>query len=115
MYDAGTDNVGACNVYNDPQAAGGAFELARSSTPTTFFGCAQVGGAPKIDCKWPAQNRKSVQQKPGTGTGHAATTPDYVGIYVKALHRYYTGLFGSAVTITDQSIGKIEPETFTTL
>ena len=56
-----------------------------------------------------------MQQKPGTGTGHAATTPDFVGVYVKALHRYYTGLFGATVTVTDQSIGKIEPETFTTL
>ena len=37
-----------------------------------------------------------------------------MGIYVKALHNYYTGLFGSAVTVTDQSIGKIEPQTYST-
>ena len=52
------------------------------------------------------------------GHRHRSRTPRRPttwGIYVKALHRYYTGLFGSAVTITDQSIGKIEPETFTTL
>jgi len=109
------DKVGACNVYADPQAAGGAFALAKGTTPTAYFGCPnQASPGLYVDCSWPAAHRQSVQQKPGTGVAHTATTPDYVGIYVKALHRYYTGLFGSVVTVTDQSIGKIEPETFST-
>jgi hypothetical protein len=113
---AATDAIGACNVYLNPQAAGGAFEHAKSATPTTYFGCLANGGAPPLsDCNWPAVDRKIAQQNPATATGTASdATPDYVGVYVKAVHRYYTGLFGSTVTVTDQSIGKIEPQVYTT-
>ncbi len=117
VTDGGTDDVGACNVYNDPQAPGGAFDAGqeRHARPPTSAALQAAG---------PLQDRLQVagrrpQERAAEARHRApathATTPDYVGIYVKALHRYYTGLFGSAVTITDQSIGKIEPETFTTL
>ena len=113
VSDGGTDNVGACNVYNSPQASGGAFELAKGSSASSYFGCPNPASPGSyLDCQWPGVNRKVAQQKPGVGTGNATT--DYVGIYVKALHNYYTGLFGSAVTVTDQSIGKIEPQTYST-
>jgi Flp pilus assembly protein TadG len=106
------DDVGACNVYGDPQAPGGAFSLANGTTPATYFGCPLSGPTTgQLDCSWNPVNRKTQQQKPGTvGTA----TPDYVGIYIKAVHRYYTGLFGSTVNVTDQSIGKIEPGSYTT-
>jgi hypothetical protein len=111
------DKVGACNVYNDPQASGGAFELAKGTSANLWFGCPNyLSPGQYLDCNWAPQHRMSVQQKPGTGNTHLSnlTTPDYVGIYIKAVHKYYTGLFGSSVTITDTSIGKIEPETFST-
>ena len=110
---AANDNVDACSVYGDPQAPGGAFaRLANGTTPTTSFGCPLVSPPPTyLDCNWNPVNRKTKQQKPGTvGTA----TPDYVGVYIKAVHRYYTGMFGSTVNVTDQSIGKIEPGSYTT-
>ena len=40
--------------------------------------------------------------------GDAAHT-DYIGIYVRARHPYITGLFGTAVTLTDHAVMRLEP------
>ena len=89
---------------------------AKSSTPTAFFGCRLQRSDPqRSTASGPPPTARACSRSPAPAPATHPRLPDYVGIYVKALHRYYTGLFGSAVTITDQSIGKIEPETFTTL
>jgi hypothetical protein len=35
--------------------------------------------------------------------------PDFIGVYMKAVHPYYSGFFGDDVTLTDQAIIQIEP------
>lgn len=35
--------------------------------------------------------------------------PEYVGVYMKVSHRWVTGMFGQTVTLTDQSVIRLEP------
>jgi hypothetical protein len=37
--------------------------------------------------------------------------PNYVGVWVRVDHRWVTGMFGSSVTLTDQSVIRLEPRT----
>lgn len=106
--------VGNCNVYNDPEASGGAFAIAHDPNYQHYFGCPTVPddgyNSQRLDCNWPAQTRSVAQGMPGTAAGNAGVTPDYVGIYIRSKHRYYTGLFGKDVTVNEVSIGRIEPQ-----
>ncbi len=113
VSDGGTDAIGACNIYHRPQAAGGAFDMATGAAaqPAAFyFGCSGSGdpqAANKVDCRWPARNRKT------TITPRSASpseNPDYVGVYIKAEHDYVTGVLGDSLTITDGSINLLEPQ-----
>ena len=38
------------------------------------------------------------------------SSPDYVGVYIKAEHGYVTGVLGDTLTITDGSINLLEPQ-----
>jgi hypothetical protein len=114
VTDGGIDAVGACNVYVAPAAVGGAFATAGGSAAQPaayYFGCQGLtdpAAGHKVDCNWPAKNRR-VLTSPRTTSGVARPT-DFVGVYVRVRHSYYTGIFGSTLTITDQGISLIEPQ-----
>jgi hypothetical protein len=118
VYDGGTGQVGACNVYVRPDATGGAFAMANRGPgmqpPEYYFGCtgpSGPGAAHMVDCRWSPKNRKVAVSPRGTP---AATTlkPDHLGVYIRATHKYYTGMFGSTLTISDSGINLLEPDTY---
>jgi len=117
VSDGGTDAIGACNIYHRPAAPGGAFDMAtgQAANPASFyFGCAGTTdplAGNKVDCRWPAKNRKTTIAPRGV-TPPAGDTgqPDYVGVYIRAEHGYVTGVLGNSVTITDGSINLLEPQ-----
>ncbi len=104
---------GSCNIYFLPQATGGAFDMAKglATRPATYyFGCGGLSdplAAQKVDCFWPGQDRKVTSTPRGVTP---AQTPDFVGVYVRANHTYYTGILGSTLTITDTGINLLEPQ-----
>lgn len=118
VEDGGTDSVGACNVYALPSASGGAFAMAdgsASNPPDYYFGCqglADPAAGTKLDCNWPGKNRRALTS-PRSTTGTRRPT-DFVGVYVRLRHSYYTTMFGSALTITDRGISLIEPQGYDT-
>ena len=77
--------AGVCNSYVN----------ADLNRPSADFGC----GGTKPDNAWCPTTRNDQQSDP----------PDYVGVWIKAEHEYFTGLFGSAKTLTDQTVMRIEP------
>jgi hypothetical protein len=114
VTDGGTDTVGGCNMYILPGAAGGAFAMA-SGTATFpadhYFGCqgaTDPAAATKVDCKWPGKDRRAVTS-PRSMVGTAKPT-DFVGVFIRVKHSYYTKAFGSTVTFTDRGISLIEPQ-----
>jgi hypothetical protein len=118
VSDSGTDALGACNVYVRPSGTGSAFAMAdgTATQPAAYyFGC-QGASDPaanhKLDCNWPGQNRRAVQS-PRNATGTPKPT-DFVGVYIRFLHSYYTTFLGSTLTITDQGISLIEPQGYDT-
>lgn len=118
VYDNGVrTGTGACNVYMRPDQVGGPFDMAQgeAANPATYYyGCTGPGGTGAtrmLDCNWSPRNR-NVQISP-RGTPAANTLrPDYLGVYIKATHDYYTGLFGDTLTITDRGINLLEPDAF---
>jgi hypothetical protein len=107
------DAMGACNVYIQPDVAGGAFAMAQGTAAqpkTYYFGCSGPSdpeAAHKVDCNWPATSRRVLTSPRSSATPKGT---DFVGVYVRARHAYYTRAFGTAVTITDRSITLIEPQ-----
>jgi hypothetical protein len=77
--------AGVCNSYTG----------ADLSRPVGDFGC----GAGEPDASWCPTSRNDQQTDP----------PDYVGIWIKANHDYFTGFFGSSRTFSDQTVMRIEP------
>jgi Flp pilus assembly protein TadG len=121
VSDGGTDAVGACNVYIRPQASGGAFDMASgdaSNPPDYYFGCSggsDPGAGHRLDCRWPAQNRKTVispRVLPPGSTEAQRLRPDYVGVYMQVSHNYLSGILGNVRTITDSSINLLEPSNY---
>ncbi len=87
--------TGVCNRY----AAG---DLARD---VSDFGCTgPPGPTTKIDSPWCPTGRKTALSGPGG-------PPDYVGVYVEALHHDLTGILGDSITLRSDSIFRIEPRT----
>jgi hypothetical protein len=39
----------------------------------------------------------------------SSSTPDSVGVYLKANHKFFTSLFGSTKTLTDSTVMRLEP------
>jgi Flp pilus assembly protein TadG len=77
-----------CNVYTP----------SNFSTAETGFGC----GTTEPDRFWCPNTR--VNALGGTG-------PDFVGVWMKMQHKWVTKMFGTAQTLTDQSVIRIEPAT----
>jgi hypothetical protein len=118
VSDSGTDALGACNVYVRPSVTGGAFAMAggTASQPAAYyFGC-QGASDPaanhKLDCNWPGQNRRALQSPRNTAGTPLPT--DFVGVYIRLIHSYYTTFLGSTLTITDRGISLIEPQGYDT-
>ena len=118
VTDSGTDAVGACNVYVKPAGTGGAFAMAdgTAAQPAAYyFGCqgaADPAASHKLDCKWPGKNRRALPS-PRSTTGTPKPT-DFVGVYIRLIHPYYTTILGSSLTITDRGISLIEPQGYDT-
>ena len=83
---SGTAVTGSCNVYVTTDM----------NRPSSDFGC--TGSSP--DRFWCPTTRLDNQSDP----------PDYVGVYIQARHDYVTGMFGSARTLTDPTVMRIEPQ-----
>jgi hypothetical protein len=115
VSDGGTDALGACNVYIRPGAPGGAFDMASgeaASPASYYFGCTGASDplrSHKVDCRWPALNRKAVTTPRGVTP---TQTPDLIGVYIKATHQNVTGFFGESLTITDKTVSQLEPQTY---
>ena len=82
---AGTPSA-TCNVYVSSDM----------NRPSTDFGC----GASSPDRYWCPTVRKDNQADP----------PDYIGVYIQARHDYITGMFGSARTLKDTTVMRVEPQ-----
>lgn len=89
--------AGVCNRYTAP-------DLAKD---VTEFGCTgPPGPATKIDASWCPTTRKTALSGPGG-------PPDYIGVYVAALHRDVTGVLGESITLHSDSVFRMEPRTLT--
>lgn len=109
----GAGAEGSCNIYYWPARPGGGFAMADPSTtdgasqpPEYYFGCTATNQVGKVDCNWRPGERK-VLKSPRGGAG---TLPDYFGVYVRAEHKWVTGILGEKFTITDQGIYLLEPQ-----
>ena len=64
------------------------------------------GPTTKDDAFWcPTSRKTALLSTNGNGP------PDYVGVYVKAVHKNIFGLFGPSFTFTSDTVIKIEPRT----
>jgi hypothetical protein len=83
----------------------------KATQPATYyFGCAGSTdplSSQKVDCKWPAVNRR-VKTTPRSAT--TQIPPDFVGIYIKVKHMYYSRVIAKQLTITDSGIALLEPQ-----
>jgi hypothetical protein len=92
-----TTSTRGCNRY-----VGSDLNLASSQ-----FGCVgPPGPTVKIDRYWCPTTRKAALL-PDNGNG----PPDYVGVYVVAVHNNLIGIFGKSFTFTRDTVIKIEPRT----
>lgn len=89
------NTVSFCNVYGVTADWNG-------TTPVTDYNC----GTPGYSKGWCPSTRK-------TAIAGVNSPPDYLGIYIEVRHPWITGLFGSAVTISQTSITRLEPQTVT--
>jgi Flp pilus assembly protein TadG len=89
--------AGVCNHYTGT-------DLGKAATE---FGCVgPPGPVTKIDSAWCPTGRK-------TALSGAGGPPDYIGVYVKATHRNLTGVLGTGLTFTADTVLRIEPRTLT--
>jgi Flp pilus assembly protein TadG len=94
---ANSSSVRGCNRYTG----------ASLSLTSSQFGCiGPPGPTTKIDSYWcPTARKAALLADAGNGP------PDYIGVYVKAVHRNLFGLFGQSFTFTSDTVIKIEPRT----
>jgi hypothetical protein len=118
VYDNGNGTAGACNVYRNPDAPNGAFAMALGKAtnpdPNFYFGClgpGTPGSNTKVDCNWSPKNRNVVISPRGTPAAQVRK-PDHLGVYMKATHKYITGVLGRTLTITETGINLLEPDAF---
>lgn len=110
VSDGGVDAVGACNLYLRPGAPTGIFHYLDLPVAELPFGCSGAAdplAGSRVDCSWPAQNRR-VTSTPRTVSGPAIPT-DFVGVHVQFRHQRLVGLFGSTSTFTESSVNLLEP------
>lgn len=136
VCEASTD----CNLYGQPNGPGGAYFLAGQPLSTDpdqtppvnpnnadcYFGFdrgldngADCLDGDRLDQGWPTKARRTLERSPTNTSCPSSPTPssppecqstDYVGIWIKVRHDFWTGLFGDSVTVTSKTIAKIEPQ-----
>lgn len=100
---------GVCNIYAHPDAPNGAFALAADEANLSqHFDC-DLSNPIQLDCSWPPRSREVRISPRGEFPRY---DPDHVGVYLKAKHRYLTGVMGSTLTITESGVNMIEPDAF---
>lgn len=117
---SGVPVAGVCNVYRyadfekareqakeeNAQAAAVTAGIARTlNTDKIWFGCVTSGPHADLspDRFWCPGTRKDAR------SDNNRAGPDYVGVWMKVDHRWVTRMFGTATTMTDQSVIQIEP------
>jgi len=92
-----TSSVRGCNRYTG----------ASLTLDSTQFGCVgPPGPTTKIDNSWcPTTRKTALLADAGNGP------PDYVGVYVQAVHHNLFGIFGPSFTFSSDTVIKIEPRT----
>jgi hypothetical protein len=80
--------TGACNVYTAADVANPTVAATCDATSPARYWC-------------PAVRKVAMSGTNGP--------PDYVGIYVVATHTYFTGLFGTSITMRSTTVSKLEP------
>lgn len=81
-------STSSCNYYT------GTF--VQSAFTSASFGC----GTGSVDSNW----------CPTARLNHQSDPPDYVGVYIKINHSYFTGFFGAGPKVmTDKAVLRIEP------
>jgi hypothetical protein len=93
---AGTAVDGVCNVYT-------AADFAR---PQSDFDCSNI----LLDKRFCPFGPASPAGPPYYRDTRMSAL-GYIGVYVELRHRYVTGFFGSAITIRDTTVVRIEPRT----
>jgi len=83
---------GSCNAYTGAQLQ----SVVNGTAPASWFGC----GVGSLDLSWCPTGRQSIQ-----GLGN-----DYLGVRVAVSRPTLTGFFGSAVTINDHAVMRLEPQ-----
>jgi hypothetical protein len=117
VSDGGIDAVGACNVYLRPAAPGGAFAKATGNAaqpPSWYFGCqgdADPEASHKLDCRWPAKDRRTATSSREAGT---PLPPDFVGVHVVVEHQVTTIAPHTTIHLTQDVINLIEPTRYET-
>lgn len=108
----GPNSIEQISIYKSTSAGGGPSSTCQTtssvadkcntygpsvfSQPSTKFGC----GPGTLDAVW----------CPTTRVDSQAVGPDYVGVWVKTTHGFVTKFFGSARSITDTVVMRIEPK-----
>jgi Flp pilus assembly protein TadG len=88
-----SSSADACNVYTGAQV--------NTLTLANFTGDATTGCTGSSPDRFWCPTTRSVSQ----------SSPDYLGVYIKALSRYQTGFFpGSGITIEKQMVMRLEPK-----
>lgn len=117
---SGIPVTGVCNVYYPADFAKAAEHAKEvddqrqailNDTPRTlnpnkiWFGCLTSGphAGESPDRHWCPSSRKDAR------SDNNQAGPDYVGVWMKAEHTWVTKMFGSARTMSDQSVIQIEP------
>jgi len=80
-----------CNRYSPTDLA----NLGTASTPPVNW----LANTPDSG-SWPAANRVVTVTGP----------PDWIGIYINTTHPWITGLFGSDITLTNNTVTQLEPQ-----
>jgi len=89
----GSTYVDACNRFSPTDLAA----VGSGTTPPVAW----TTSPPTNTTYWASVNRYVLLTAPG---------PDYIGIYVNASHPWITGLFGSTLTLTSNTVAQIEPQ-----
>ena len=83
--------TGLCNTYVNSDM----------SRPSTDFGC----GSASPDRYWCPTSRVV------SASGNSGAGPDYLGVYIRVLHKSVTGMFGPSFTFAPNMVLKIEAQT----
>jgi Flp pilus assembly protein TadG len=83
----------ACNRYTNADL----LTAVGTAPPTSWT----TSGPYAPSQNWPSTQRYVLLASPG---------PDYVGVYINATHPWITGLFGSTITMTNNTVAQIEPQ-----